>query len=94
MTCTKTGCHIFISPYGEYAYGDAFELEGVAYFRIVQRARSPIFPVLHYTIIDFDNWFDKDTSRPSTLITARYACLGYDGLPVGEYQEGNHEHST
>jgi len=26
MTCTKTGCQIFIEQYGEYAYGDAFEI--------------------------------------------------------------------
>lgn len=27
MTCVKTGCHIYIEPYQEYAYGDAFEIE-------------------------------------------------------------------
>lgn len=26
MTCIKTGCHIFIEQYDEYAYGDAFEV--------------------------------------------------------------------
>lgn len=29
MTCIKTGCHIWIEPYQEYAYGDAFEIEPV-----------------------------------------------------------------
>lgn len=29
MTCVKTGCHIYLEPYGEYAYGDAFEIEPI-----------------------------------------------------------------
>lgn len=27
MTCLKTGCHVWVEPYGEYAWGDAFRLE-------------------------------------------------------------------
>lgn len=27
MTCTKTGAHIYLVPYREFVYGDAFELE-------------------------------------------------------------------
>jgi len=26
MTCTRTGCQVYIEQYGEYAYGDAFEV--------------------------------------------------------------------
>lgn len=26
MSCTKTGCHVWIEPYNEWAYGDAFEV--------------------------------------------------------------------
>lgn len=26
MSCTKTGCHIWIEPWHEWAYGDAFEI--------------------------------------------------------------------
>src|SRR5262245_12940789 len=29
MPCIKTGCHIWIQPYREYAYGDAFEIEPI-----------------------------------------------------------------
>lgn len=29
MTCVKTGCHIWLVPYQEFAYGDAFRLEPV-----------------------------------------------------------------
>lgn len=30
MTCTRTGCHIWIEPYNEFAYGDAFEVSPFA----------------------------------------------------------------
>lgn len=26
MTCTRTGAHIWLEPYGEWLYGDAFEI--------------------------------------------------------------------
>lgn len=29
MTCVKTGCHIWLAPYREFVYGDAFEIEPV-----------------------------------------------------------------
>lgn len=29
MTCVKTGCHIYLLPYREFAYGDAFEIEPI-----------------------------------------------------------------
>lgn len=71
MTCTKTGAQIYIEQYGEYAYGDAFEVRtpivgslkgseiyNVAYFNIVMRSRSPInLPVKHYTVHDIEHWF-------------------------------------
>jgi hypothetical protein len=85
MPCTKTGCHILIEPYNEYAYGDAFELDGVAYFRLVQRSHSAIFSVLHYTVKHFDVWFDTDkTSQQqcSTLVTDDFENHGYDGIAI------------
>lgn len=64
MTCTKTGALIYVEQYGEYAYGDAFEVSGsqtvpigfenyevdnhVAYFNIVLRSRSPINGMLKH----------------------------------------------
>jgi hypothetical protein len=72
MPCTKTGCHAFIECYNEYVYGDAFELDSVAYFRIVKRQRHPIRPTLDYTIYTYDTWHDKD-ARVSTLITNQFA---------------------
>jgi len=84
MTCTKTGCHIYIWPYQEYAYGDAFEIGPTAYFRLVQRSFTPLFPMIHYTVRDIADWFDQDGSsqRPSTLISHDWVSFGYEGTPA------------
>jgi hypothetical protein len=70
MTCTKTGCHAFLRPYNEYVFGDAFEVDGVAIFRIVERRREKFEPTVHYTIDDYSNWFDMGKSL-STLVVPR-----------------------
>lgn len=83
MSCTKTGFIGYITCYQEWVYGDAFELSGVAYFRIVQRSRERLGPIRHYTISDFDAWFDKEKTsgdRPSTLVTSTFLNHGYDGV--------------
>lgn len=84
MHCTKTGCHVHVAEYGEYAYGDAFEIAGVAVFRIVQRSRRPLQSKLHYTVAEIGEWFDKDSStvRTSTLIAKRFNNHGYDGRDI------------
>lgn len=81
MSCIKTGCLAWIEPYNEWAYGDGFCVAGVYYFRFVQRfTERPNIP-LHFTIYDFDNWFDKDSSM-STLISSHTIFHGYEGIPV------------
>lgn len=87
MTCIKTGCHVFIEPYGEYAYGDAYEVAAVRYFRLVQRSRKPLAPTLHFTIHSFHDWFDKDCAEHiSTLITTQSRNHGYHGILIGTPQ--------
>lgn len=98
MTCTKTGALIYIEQYGEYAYGDAFELTpkneynntyfNIAYFNIVLRSRSPINGILkHYTVHDIEHWFgphnlDTNIEGKSVLITANFTNHGYNGVPL------------
>lgn len=82
MACIKTGCLAYIEPYDEWAYGDAFELDGVYYFRLVQRFfEHPKNVPLHFTIHGYDNWFDKDT-KMSTLISSVVTNHGYEGIPA------------
>lgn len=70
MSCTKTGAQIYIEPYCEFAWCDAFETNGVAYFRIVQRSRKPLdhgLGQIYYSVHDYDQWFNK-TNGTSTMI--------------------------
>lgn len=88
MTCTHTGAHVWIEQYGEFAYGDAFEVESVAYFNIVMRSRSPITTrVKHYTVHEIEHWFgphelDTNVEGKSVLISARFTNHGYEGVPI------------
>jgi|DEB0MinimDraft_12_1074336.scaffolds.fasta_scaffold07182_6 hypothetical protein len=83
MKCTKTGCHIFISDYDEWAYGDAFEGNGLALFRLVVTDRKPLRDVVHYTVFTCDVWFERDNPEQptSTLISANFINHGYKGIP-------------
>lgn len=60
-----------------------FEVGGIAYFHLTNasRARAPIEPELHYTIHDFDNWFDRDQTY-STMISTDFTNHGYEGKPL------------
>ncbi len=88
MTCIKTGAVIFIEPYQEFAYCDAFEINNIAYFRIVERIRlgqsKDILLDINYVIYDYQNWFDKDSKTTSTLITNNYIYVGYNAKPYDE----------
>jgi len=83
MKCTKTGCQVFIAEYDEYVWGDAFEVGGIALFRIVVRSREPFAANLHYTVFSTDQWFDKDRADvpASTLISSVFTNHGYEGIP-------------
>lgn len=85
MTCTKTGCHAYLAEYGEYVYGDAFEIGGALVLRIVQRSfQGPIIDRVHYSVARVGEWFDKDGHPVSTLIATRFNNHGYDGKPVDQ----------
>ncbi len=82
MACTKTGCHVYLPEYQEWAYGDAFEYNGVAYFRFVSRERTPICKVKHYTIT-IESEFDKPTDgNCQTVIASTFVNHGYEGVPL------------
>lgn len=85
MTCIKTGAHAYINAYGEFVYGDAFEIKGLLIMRIVESRREPIFPKLHMRIGEPDEWWDRNADgRTSTLVARDWVNLGYDGRPVEE----------
>ena len=87
MSCIKTGFHAYLTPHSLYLYGDAFELFGVTYFRICQATDKPVYPVIHFTIGDFAEWFDKDKTsiqQNSTMICSPFDVTnhGYEGKPL------------
>jgi hypothetical protein len=87
MQCIKTGSHIYLAQYAEFAYGDAYEgPNGLHVFRIVQRSFEPLRDVRHFTVYQISEWFDKDSGQTSTLIAFDVANHGYEGM-----QEKNHE---
>lgn len=96
MTCVKTGCHIYIIPYGTFAYGDAHEVGGAMFFRLVKERGTPLAQVIHYEINNYDSWWDKNLMRgdqhnwgaSSTLVVKGEDVLsyGYDGRPIIEFE--------
>lgn len=92
--CIKTGCHILLVEYDEYAYGDAFQmvvdggpgnLSFVYFFRLCERSHKPIRDVLHFTVHEITHWFDDEhtgQAQNSTLIAESVTNLGYDGEPL------------
>lgn len=84
--CVKTGCHIYLTEYGEYAYGDAHEYGGMMMFRIAGFDLQPINnnEVLHYVVHTIGQWWKDDPY--GTLIASRMYVtdFGYDGIPIEE----------
>lgn len=62
MTVTKTGCHIWIEPYKLWARGDAHQYGSVFVFRLVDNDHDPFEDVMHYSVKDFEEWFDRSNS--------------------------------
>jgi hypothetical protein len=74
MTCIKTGCVVYLMPYGEWIYGDAFshgaemgdpENTGVLVVRSVFRTRdyadlAQFGNVRHFTVLGSFQWWDED----------------------------------
>lgn len=88
MTCVKTGCHIYIIPQGVYAYGDAHEVDGVYFFRLVEESLTPLAPVLHYEVNGYAYWWDRCKDIFCTTLIAQghdVLSYGYDGLPLSSF---------
>lgn len=87
MSCQRTGFNAYIEPLDMWAYGDAYELYGVTYFRICEVRRHPPRDRKHYTVRDWQHWFDeRKTSyeQNSTMICSPFDCTyhGYEGVPL------------
>jgi hypothetical protein len=92
MQCIKTGCLAYLEEYGEYVYGDAFEMEldagpgsltSVYVFRLCDRSFRPINGKnLHFRVHSINHWFDEERTSEqvnSTLIATSVDNYGYVG---------------
>jgi len=78
MPCTKTGCQIYLEEYDEYAWCDAYEFSGIAYFRIAQRSKLPMSRAqneISYIIHRTENHFDKGIYKTETLIALSHSSF-------------------
>lgn len=87
MSCQRTGFNAYIEPLDMWAYGDAYELRGVTYFRICKVRMHPLRDRKHYTIHDWYHWFDErktSQAQNSTMICGPEDCTyhGYEGVPL------------
>lgn len=90
MPCTKTGAQIYLATHDEFLYGDAFELNGVAYFNLATRGFSADHgSQIHYAVYDYDTWLNQGLENSiihgSLLVTADYKSLGYTGMGLNEF---------
>lgn len=90
MTCIKTGAHVYLEQYNEWAYGDMHEFEhvdregcsciSVYILRVAQREFQPIIPVKHFTFLTIEgDWQDKPYG---TILSLAAINHGYEGVPV------------
>lgn len=92
MTCIHTGAHIYVHSHGVYARCDAHQFGKTYVFRIVEADFHPMETVIHFTVKDFDEWFDRGLSDSrrgvSTMIARDVEEHGYEGWPL-ENDEGD-----
>lgn len=81
MTCIKTGAHVYLEQYNEWAYGDV-HLFGTAHIlRVAQiEIAQPIYSHKHFTFHDVSvKWNDKPYG---TIVSLSATNHGYEGVPV------------
>ena len=80
MPCIKTGAHVYLEEYDEYAYGDMHLIAGNYVFRTVQVDRLHLRELLHYKIrMIAAFWRDVPVG---TIIATAVVDYGYDGIAL------------
>lgn len=95
MTCIHTGAHIFVVSHHVYARCDAHQFGKTYIFRVVVTDFEPLEEVIHFTVKDFDEWFDRSLSDSrrgvSTLIAREVEEHGYEGWPLEDWEGDDHD---
>lgn len=85
MQCIKTGAHIYITQYGEYAVCDVHQTaKGTWVLRIAGTSRSPMRDRLNGHVFEVEGWFDRNNERyaSSTLLADNIHDFSYVGEPL------------
>ena len=86
MRCIHTGAHVLLASHDEWLYGDVFlTTRGDLLMRVCDRRQEPIIKVKHFTIMNYDIWFDETKTSGefnSTLIAEGYITHGYKGIQI------------
>lgn len=79
MQCIKTGAQIWMEQYGEFAYGDLYELtQGVWIMRTTAFSYTPIVSIADYKAIKIDQiWRDQPYG---TIIISEIYKYGDNGI--------------
>jgi hypothetical protein len=90
MTCIKTGCVAYLDQYQEWVHGDAYQYGDTIVIRVVHRTYdlkelAQFGNVRHFTILNINDWFDKEKTSQKTLSTliapeSRVIDHGYEGI--------------
>lgn len=93
MQCERTGAHIWIEPYGEWAVCDLHREGMIWVARISAVAHNPMRAYNNGDVLNADTWFDREKLAlvgrslvVSTLImpSTQFVYHGYEGVPVKE----------
>lgn len=83
MKCIKTGCDAYIVETGEFVRGDGYLTEsGDLVIRTSWTDHRPMSSRRHFTIMNYEHWFDERTDRVGTMLVAKgmFQDHGYDGI--------------
>lgn len=70
--CVKTGCDVYVMQTGEFIHGDAYlTTRGDLVIRTSATDHQPIGERRHFTVMDYEHWFDERTDHPGTMIVTQ-----------------------
>lgn len=86
MTCVKTGCEVYLAEYDEWVRGDAFLTGPQSDTLVIRVSGRGLKPPRrrHFTVLQVEHWFDRDSDRISTLVSDIFIDHGYEGTTTFE----------
>ena len=82
MACIKTGAHVFLEEYGEFAYGDMHQFNGTYILRKAGQGPKPIngLDLIHFQVFNVEVIWDG--SPYGVIVCSGVMDHGYDGKKI------------